>query len=85
MRAHTNQQGNPGTAEFAGRKAPSRSVVATPGEGINGGPPVLVKINSSPVGGGRVQGGWQRGTLHPNSKNPAPDRPSVSKAMKGWC
>lgn len=54
-------------------------------KGINYGYPCGHMINAKPSGGGRVSGGWQRGTLHPSAKNPAPNVPSVKAAMKGCC
>ena len=85
MKSRPSQVGVPDSYEFAAKGAPSRSDSFVKGKGINDGPVAQMNINSSPTGGGRVQGGWQRGTLHPSAKNPAPNAPSVSAAMKGWC
>lgn len=73
-----------GAAWFAGG-VPPVSKNGGAGKGINAGYPCGHMINSKPSGGGRVSGGWQRGTLHPSSKNPAPVAPSVKAAMKGCC
>jgi hypothetical protein len=79
------QVGVPDTHEFAAKGAPSRSGAYATGKGISDGYPCATLINSKPSGGGRVSGGWERGTLHPSAKNPAPNAPSVKAAMKGLC
>lgn len=85
MKSRPSQSAVPDTYEFAAKGSPSRGSGFVAGKGINAGYSCETRINSSPTGGGRVQGGWQRGTLHPSAKNPAPMSPSVKAAMKGMC
>ena len=55
------------------------------GNGINPGCSCDMTINAKPTGGGRVAGGYQRGTAHPSAKNLAPTNPSATAALKGYC
>jgi hypothetical protein len=54
------------------------------GNGINPGYGCGMNINAKPTGGGRIAGGYQRGTAHPKAKNLPSNNPSAKTALKGY-